>query len=86
MFYKLFSVKWFNNITFVSNFLAIHLWVFTTVIFFFLNENLTKIFMRLVVREQNYIESYKKYIIHLLLDIVLIFSWDDQLLIFILAL
>lgn len=69
MFYKLFSVKWFNNITFVSNFLVIHLWVFTN-LFFFLNENLTKIFMRLVVREQNYIESYEKYIIHLPLDIV----------------
>lgn len=34
MFYKLLSVKWFNNITFVSHFLTIHLWVFTMAIFF----------------------------------------------------
>ena len=59
MFYKLFSVKWFNNLTCVSYFLKIHLWVFTMVIFFFFfnNKNLTKIFMRPVVKEQNYIVS-----------------------------
>lgn len=61
MFYNLFSVKWFNNITFVSHLLIIHpLGLHHGNLLFFLNENLTKVFMRPVVREQNYIESYEK--------------------------